>query len=293
MPKIICYVPTYSPVDEAQPLNRPYTRLSQQEIKQRLHDPANRTKPGMYMDAIDSILNIRPDIELVVADGRSTESIRTELGKHQHHTDSGHFLNLYPERMSQWAIFNDIYNSHDRKNYDYFVYSSSDVIWTMDWVEEAIQAFGRNPKLQILFPLVSNGDTNIPCQTALYPRDEDPVKPPYDHHGKAPVLNAYVMIFRMDFLREYGGYPDIFRNCFTESFLHYMCQAMGGEMRLLPRGWCWHWSLGDKWEENGSHYYFNQEFSLFQNIMGKVQMAYGAGIMTPAFLKKILYKEKA
>jgi len=288
MPKIVCYVPTYSPVDEAQPLNRPYTRLTQDEIKDRLKDPANRAKPGMYMDAIDSILNTRPDIDLVVADGRSTESIREGLSRH--HAFGGYDLNLYAERMSQWALFNDIFESH--KDYDYFVYSSSDVIWVMDWVAEAIKEFDRNPRLQILFPLVSQGDANIPCQQASGPQDVDPIKPPYDQHGKAPVLNAYVMIIRMDFLRAYGGYPDVFRNCFTESFLYYMCQAIGGEMKLLPRGWCWHWSLGDKWEENGSHYYFNQEFSLFQTIMARVQMAYGASMMSREFLKSMLVKER-
>jgi len=290
MSKIVCFVPTYSPVDEAVRngiSTRPFTRLPQNEILARLQNSHGRDKPWMYMDAIDSIKNVRPDIQLVVADAKSTESIRAGLSSH-HMQAGGYILEFYNDRQSQWKLFNDVYKAHE--DCDYFVYSSSDVIWPADWVAEATKEFEKNPKLQILFPLVSCGDGNIPCQVAKGPRDEDPIPPPYDPHGKAPVLNAYVMIFRMDFLRAYGGYPNVFRNCFTESFLAYMCQAIGGEMRLLPRGWCWHWSLGDKWEENGSHYYFNQEHALFQTIINSVQMAQGAGTLTKEVLRKKLYK---
>lgn len=287
MSKIVCYVPTYSPFTEAEE-GRTASRLTQDDIAIRLKDQKSRRKPGLYFDAIDSILNVRPDIKLVVADGRSTESIRDGLTLH-HTLDPHYELKLYPERMSQWKIFNDIYEKY--KDYDYFIYSSSDVIWTMDWVSEAIKEFEKNPKLQILFPLVSEGDGNIPCQVAKAPRNQDPIKPPYDSYGKAPVLNAYAMIFRMDFLRKYVGYPNVFRNCFTESFLFYLCEAVGGEMRLLPRGWVWHWGLGDKWGENGSFYHFDEEHALFHSIMGNVQMAYGAGMLTPEYLKKLLWKQ--
>lgn len=288
MSKIVAYVPTYSPFNEAEE-GRRASRLTQDDIAERIKDKKNRSKPGLYFDAIDSILNVRPDIKLVVADGRSTDSIRDGLSRH-HALDAHYELKLYPERMSQWKIFNDIYEKY--KDYDYFIYSSSDVIWTMDWVAEAIKEFDKNPKLQILFPLVSEGDGNIPCQVAHEPRDQDPIKPPYDSYGKAPVLNAYAMIFRMDFLRVYGGYPDVFRNCFSESFLFYMCDAIGGEMRLLPRGWVWHWGLGDRWEENGSYYYFDEENGKFHTIMNNVQMAYGAGMLTKDYLKKVIYKHE-
>lgn len=290
MSEILCYTPTYSPFIEADPVSlRPYSRLPQDQIVTHIKDDKWRTKPYVYMDAIDSILNTRPDIKLVVADGRSTDSIRQSLSWHQQESGS-YTLELYPERMSQWVLFNEVIKNHVTPETKYFVYSSSDVLWFQDWVSEAIREFEKNPKLQILFPLVSQGDGNIPCQVSPGPINRDPIKPPYDQHGLAPVLNAYVVIFRMDFLRAYGGYPTLFRNCYTESFLHYLCEAIGGEMRILPRGWCFHWGLVDKWEENGSHYYYNEEKILFQETMVKLQMMRAAGFMNKDMLKKLLWK---
>ncbi len=291
MSKVICYMPTYSPSTEANKVNiRPYTRATNQEIDSRLANKNGMAKPSMYMDAADSILNVRPDIKLVVADGRSTDSIREEM--HRHHEQSGGYTFLeYPEKKSQWWIFNNIYQNHLDSDTEYFVYSSSDVIWKMDWVAEAIKEFERNPKLQILFPTVNNGDINLPCQLADGPRDVDPILPPYQKEAKAPVLNAYAMIFRMDFLKTYGGYPTVFRNCFTESFLHFMCEAMGGEMRLMPRGWVYHWGIGDTWGgEYGSAYYYNEEKFVFQEVMNKTQMHKAMNLMDVNFLKKYLYK---
>lgn len=271
---------------------RPYRGLSNEEIAQRIESDHGRKKPWVYMDAIDSILNIRPDIELVVADGRSTESMRTQMLKHHQESNANYTLLCYPDKMSQWIIFNDVIDRYVKSDTKYFVYTSSDIIWQMDWVEEAIKEFDKNPKLQILFPCVNNGDGNLPCQVASGPRDLDPIKPPYQEEAKAPVLNAYAMIFRMDFLRAFGGYPTVFRNCYSESFLHYMCLAVGGEQRLLPRGWCHHYGTVDIWQENGSFYYFNEEGMQFQEIMNKVQMAHGMGLLTVDFLKNILYKKR-
>lgn len=293
MPEIICYTPTYSPDNEADTnWPRPYSRLTQEEIFTRVKSGNGRAKPFMYFDAIDSVLNIRPDIKLVVGDGRSSESIRCGLIEHQR-AAGGYELELYPEKMSQWAIFNDIlekYATHDTK---YFIYSSSDVLWHHDWVVEAIKAFEAEPKLQILFPCVDQGDPNLPCQIAAGPRDLDLISPPFQDHARAPVLNAYAMIFRMDFLRTYGGYPTIFRNCFTESFLAYMCQAMGGEMRLMPRGHVFHYGEGDKWVTPGSAYYYTEEKLNFQEIMNNVLMYKAMGRMTPEYLKTKLYKQES
>lgn len=290
MSKIVCYTPTYSPSTESD-LNWPrsYNRLSCKEICERTISGKGHIKPGMYFDCIDSIVNIRPDIKLVIADAKSTDSIRADLQKH--HTETGGYsLALYPEKMSQWAVFNDVMEKHTTSKTEYFIYSSSDIIWQMDWVGEAIKEFERDPKLQILFPCVNKGDPNLPCQIAAGPRDLDPILPPYQDHARAPVLNAYAMIFRMDFLRTYGGYPTIFRNCYSESFLHYMCEAMGGEMRVMPRGHVFHYGEGDKWTENGSFYYYNEEKMLFQDIMNKVLMAKAMRAMTVDFFKKTIYK---
>ncbi len=306
MTQIVAYMPTYSPFTEAAPLLRPYTRLTQEEIATHLHNRAVwAAKPSMYMDCIDSIRNIRPDIRLVVGDGRSTDSIRKELWKHFHQSDLpnnpdgtaagvAYDIQTYQEKMSQWVIFNDIFKSKLQcgPETEYFIYTSSDVIWMMDWVAEAIKEFEKNPKLQILFPTMSQGDPNAGWQLASGPVDSDPFVPPFQEAAKAPVCNAYVMIFRMDFLRTFGGYPTLFRNCYSESFLHYMCQAVGGEMRVLPRGWCFHWNEGDKWTENGSTYYYNQEFELFELVMNKLQFARGLGQLKVDYLKNLLYKKE-
>jgi len=291
VPKIICYIPTYSPNIEADMEHmRPYVRLTQEEIRARIASPDATAKPAMYMDAIDSVLNVRPDIKLVVGDGRSTDSIREELKKHHLVNKAMYDIMLYPEKMSQWLIFNDVFKNYATEETEYFIYSSSDIIWYMDWVAEAIKSFEKDPTLKILFPCVNKGDPNLPCQVEPGPRDLDPIAPPFQSYARAPCLNAYAMIFRMDFLRSYGGYPTLFRNCFTESFLHYMCEAMGGEMRLLPRGHVFHHGEGDKWTDNGSPYYYNEEKFLFHDIMNRVLMFKAMGQMTIEFLKKTLYK---
>lgn len=275
---------------------RSLDRITNDEIKLRIESDVGRRKPWMYLDAIDSILNIRPDIKLVVGDGRSTESMRYKMSEHYDRAKiagSGHpvySLELYPEKMSQWVIFNDILDKYSTPETKYFVYSSSDVIWLHDWVGEIIKEFESNPKAQILFPCVNSGDRNLPCQIADGPRDLPAMLPPYQEEAKAPVLNAYAMVFRMDFLRTYGGYPNIFRNCYSESFLHYMCAAIGGEQRLVPRAWVHHYGIGDSWSENGSFYYYNEEKMLFQEIMNKVLMAKGMRRLDVEFLKKVLYK---
>lgn len=242
----------------------------------------------MYMDAIDSVLNTRPDTKLVVADGKSTESMRNELTKHHFANNAAYDIMLYADKKSQWWIFNDVLDKYATDETKYFVYTCSDIIWQMDWVGEAIKEFERNPKLQILFPCVNRGDPNLPCQIADGPRDLDPIFAPFQSYARAPCLNAYAMIFRMDFLREYGGYPTLFRNCFTESFLHYMCEAMGGEMRLMPRGWVYHYGEGDKWTGEGGFYNYTAEKLDFEEIMNRVLMHKALGKMTPEYLKKTL-----
>lgn len=284
-------MPTYSPDTEAnKSYFRGYSRSSNDDIIARFTDGTGRSKPTLYMDSIDSVLNTRPDIKLVVADGKSTESIREELTKHHYANGAAYDLALYADKHSQWWIFNDILKKYATPETKYFIYSSSDVIWHHDWVAEAIKEFERNPKLQILFPCVTNGDPNLPCQIASGPRDLDPIPAPFQSHARAPCLNAYAMIFRMDFLRTYGGYPTAYRNCFTESFLHYMCDAMGGEMRLIPRGHVHHYGEGDKWVTPGSAYYYTEEKFKFQNMMDQVLMYKAMKRMTVNYLKETLYK---
>ncbi len=293
MSEIICYMPTYAPANESEPLIRTYTRASDNEIASRIADKTGNRRPTVYMDAIDSILNTRSDVFLAVGDGRSTDSIRTDLSRHHEESGGAYRLDLYPDKMSQWIIFNDILNKYATEDTKYFIYSSSDVIWQMDWVSEAIKEFERNPKVRILFPCVNSGDPNLPCQIAVGPRNLEAFSPPYQDAAKAQVLNAYVMIFRMDFLRTYGGYPTLFRNCFTESFLAYMCEAMGGEMQVLPRGWCHHYGSVDIWaNDDKSYYYYNEEKFVFQGVMNQVLMYKAMELMTVQYLKKALYKRE-
>lgn len=268
---------------------RPHQRATNEQIAERIFSDKGRTKPTMYMDSIDSVLNIRPDIKLVVADGRSTDSIRSKMRKHCELSAVYEFLE-YPEKMSQWALFNDVMNKYCTSETKYFIYSSSDIIWQMDWVAEAIKEFEKNSKLQILFPTVNKGDQNLPCQVAKGVEDKDPFVPPYQSYARAPCLNAYAMIFRMDFLRTYGGYPTFFRNCFTESFLYYMCEAMKGEMKLLPRGHVFHYGEGDKWTSPGSAYYYTEEKLIFDGVMSDLLMHKAMNMMTVDYLKKRLYK---
>lgn len=291
MTRILAYMPTYSPYAEATFINpRPYTRQSNIQIDKRFHSLGNgcREKPWVYMDAIDSVLNTRPDMHLVVADARSTDSIRDELIKHHQAAEGRYSLSLYTDRMSQWKVFNNLWKNHAAEDTEYFVYTSSDIFWGPDWVAEAIKEFEKDPALQIIFPCVQSGDPNLPAQIAPGPRDLDLIEAPYQHAARAPVINAYAMIFRNSFLKAYGGYPDIFRNCFSESFLFYMCEAMGGKLRLMPRGWCFHLNAVDAWKDSGGLYNYDAEFDKFQSLMTHVQKTRMEGEMTIEFLKRTL-----
>ncbi len=297
---VLAFLPTYAPETEAitdPAVARPIRRITNEEIAQRIDKLGymSRIRPWMYMDCIDSCLNARPDMDLVVGDARSTDSIRALLQQHQIASASpahaGYELVLYPERMSQWKVLNHIASLFSTPDTKYFVYTSSDIIWTMDWVQIAIEHFERDPSLQIIFPCVNSGDPALPCQvtTGPAPRGTPLIEPPYQDAARAPVLNGYVFIMRMDFLRTYGGYPDAYRNCFSESFLHYMCEAMGGKMMLMPEGFCWHHNGGDLWTGEGGTYHYTAEKPTFDAMMDKVQEARANSTCTIEFLKGILY----
>ena len=297
MTKILAYMPTYAPdAKEEESHGRPFTRLTIGEIADRINNlgQRSRTRPYVYMDCIDSIVGMRPDVELVVADARSSDIIRAQLS--EHHTKAGGYeLAFYPEKMSQWALMNDIMRRYAKDDTEYVVYTSSDIIWSMDWVGEAIKEFEKDPTLQILFPTVSTGDVAIPIQIANGPVDKDLIDPK-DHisclgmaAARAPCLNAYAIIFRKKFFDTYGGYMDIYRNCFTESYLYYQCEAMGGKMRLMPRGWVYHHNGVDVWIGPGGHYHYVAEKPTFDKMMDEVQLARKENKMTVDFLKRTLY----
>lgn len=296
---ILVYMPTYAPDTEAvdeEDMGRPYERRTNEQIAERIARLGflSRIRPAVYFDCIDSVLNVRPDIDLVVADARSTDSIRTGLQKHRE-TSGEYDLALYPEKMSQWTVLNDVLKRHACEATRYFVYTSSDIIWTMDWVGEALKEFEKDPSLQIVFPCVNQGDPLLPVQILSYPHDEALIDParhtecPAMKAARAPCLNAYAMIFRMDFLRTYGGYPDVFRNCFSESFLYFMCEAMGGKMRLMPRGVCYHHSGVDAWTGEGGYYNYTAEKDKFERIMDQVDGMRARGNLSVDYLKGILY----
>lgn len=299
MSGIIAYMPTFAPdALEEDACGRPLLRLSMDEIAQRINvlGRKSRGRPWIYLDAIDSIINQRSDVELVVADARSSDVVRTGMAMH-HKQAGGYELAFYPEKLSQWVVFNDILARHARDDTRFFVYTSSDIIWAHDWLEPALAAFEADPALQILFPMVNAGDLAMPLQLAPGPCDMDLIDPA-DHMdsigaqaARAPCLNMYAAIFRMDFLKTYGGYMNLFRNCHTESFLYYQCEAMGGKMRLAPRCFCYHHNGADVHgvgTEAGAYNYI-AEHVRFDPLMDKVQEARNSGNMTVDFLKSVLY----
>lgn len=302
--EILVFMPTYAPdAGHEDGCARPLLRLSMDQIADRINmlGAKSRARPWLYMDAIDSVLNMCPQADLVVADAMSSDIIRNGLAMH-HRNSGGYNLAFYPDKLSQWVVLNDILSRHATEHTKYFVYTSSDIIWAMDWVAEAIKEFDKDPRLQIIFPTVNAGDPAMPLQLAPGPRDIDIIDPALhmDSAGveaaRAPCLNAYAMIFRIDFLKRYGGYPDVFRNCFSESFLYYLCEAMGGKMALAPRCWCYHHNGADAWTDTspaqGGLYFYSAEKPLFDEIMNQVQYAREMRIMTPEFLKGILWKKQ-
>lgn len=295
--KILAYMPTYAPdAKEEDQCGRLPIRLTMEQIAKRINDlgPKSRNRPALYMDCIDSVVNQRPDIELVVADAKSSDIIRTGLA--QHHKDTqGYQLAFYPEKLSQWAVLNDILARHAMPETEFFIYTSSDVIWAMDWVAEAIKEFDKDPALQIIFPMVNAGDLSMPLQLSPGPQDKDLLDPADFMNSKgieaarAPCCNAYAFIVRMEFFRVYGGYQTIWKNCFSESFLYYQCQAMGGKMRVMPRGWCYHHNGGDVWVSEKGFYGYTAEKPTFDRVMDDVQRARTENRMTADYLKSVLY----
>ena len=298
MTKILAFMPTYAPdAKDEDSYGRLAERMTTDKIAERTNLLAHRSRkrPWVYMDCIDSICNMRPDIELVVADAKSSDPVRKWLI--EHHKNSGVYeLALYPQKMSQWVLMNDILKRYAKEDTQYVVYTSSDIIWYgSDWVGEAIKEFERDPNLQILFPFVNSGDAALPIQISEGPKDEELIDPA-DHMdcpgmaaARAPCLNAYAIIFRADFFKKYGGYPTAYRNCFTESFLYYMAEAMGGKMRLMPRGWVYHHNGIDVWIGEGGFYHYSAEKPVFDKMMNEVQLARTENRMTPEFLKGLLY----
>lgn len=299
--KFLVFMPTYAPeteaVEEVPGGNRSYSRCSNEEIINRVNTKGilARLRPWVYMDCVDSILNIRQDVDLVVADARSTNSIRRHMAKHQAASigldHAGYDLALFENKESQWKALNKILEIQLQPHHEFLVYTSSDVVWVMDWVAEAEKEFAKDPSLQIIFPCVSSGDPNLPCQIAQGARDLPLLDPPYQQAARAPVLNGYAFIMRTEFLRRYGGYPTIFRNCYTESFLYYMCEAYGGKMRLMPRGWVYHFGAMDAHEGDGGKYNHLGEFPVFERVMNEVQAARSEGRATVDFLRSQLYEQ--
>lgn len=293
MPKILAYMPVYSPDQEASNnFPRGYERVSNIDIEKRINALSwrSREKPYIYFDAIDTICNTRPDIKLVVADARSTESIREELKKHHKVSNNAYILALYQEKLSQWVLLNDIWKRFATEDTEYFVYNSSDVLWGPDWIGEAQKEFAKNPKIQIIFPMVNVGDNNLPCQISQAAADIDPFEPPYQPAARAPCLNSYAFIMRREFLNTYGGYMTLWRNCHTESFLSYQCEAMGGKIVLAPRCWVYHHGSVDAWSGEGGLYNYTAEHDTFDAVMDKVQYARIKNEMTVDFLKSVLYR---
>lgn len=295
MVRLVTYMPTYSPDAEAEPdvTQRTAGRLSNAQITDRLTrlQWKTRARPWCYMDAIDTVVNTRPDAGLQVVDAASAASVKSLLIEHSSERDSGHYRFISrPDKESQWKLLNDVLVSDDFSS-DFFIYTSSDVLWLDDWVSKALEEFDRDPNLLLLFPTVSDGDRAAPWQIAPGPVDQNPFEPPFQAAARAPVCNAYAFMARMDLFKAYGGYPTLFRNCFTESFLSYLCEALGGTMKVAPRCWAFHHNGVDKWTGPSGTYAYESEKAKFDGVMDRVQDARIRGKMTKEFLKEVLWKK--
>lgn len=299
---VLIYMPTYAPDTESvleAPGARGPERLTNPAIAERINRWGflSRIRPHSYWDAIDSVVNTVPEARLVVADARSTDSMRAALTSHYSLDPAAYRLELYPARQSQWTLFNDVMRLHMTPGIRYIVYTSSDIIWPEDWLAKALTEFEADPRLQILFPMVNSGDPVLPCQVAPGPRDLpliDPASPEcMDCEGmraaRAPCLNMYAAVFRREFFKTYGGYMTAFRNCHSESFLYYQCEAMGGKMRLSPGSWLYHHNGIDAWTGEGGSYNYTAEHPRFHPMMDEVQVARAAGAMNVDFLRRMLY----
>ena len=180
-------------------------------------------------------------------------------------------------------------NKFKAENFTYFVQTTSDLLWTQrGWLSECILEMNKDFDCAISYPTVSTVAANVAYQGAALPVDKDPFP--------VSLANAYCRVFHRDFFEAFDyRYPDIFRGCYTESFIPMMLSSLGKVQKIVPRANCAHCEGLDIWTaEDGTTYaagleydsyleIMNQSKELLRNDPGKVELR--------DFLKKTLYRD--
>lgn len=291
---VLVFMPTYAPdKTEIGQAPRPLSPLGPTQLRERCL-AETLGSPWIYLDAIDSIKHVLgANVRLVVADFRSSEEVRNVLLDHQRKAGMPNYeLWFADEKDSQWKAFNLVLADKLGKKpaLKYVVYTSSDIIWWQkSFLSECWLEFRKDFDAQILYPTVVRAENDVPHQQASLPRDKDAFA--FD------LCNAYIAVYRADFFRAFDGkYPDIFRNCFTESFLPMMLRALGAKQKIVPRANCWHNKNADMWNDpaQGTYAYL-KEHPVFTATWEKLRAhkaAHPWDVSVIPFLKNLLFKNK-
>ncbi len=290
--KLLVFMPTYAPEKPvASEHTRPVEPLPMEKLRERCHSNALST-PWTYLDAIDSIHHVLGDTaQLVVADFCSSKPIQKILQHHQAASNMPSYELWCAEKPhSQWLAMNLVLQQKlQDPNIEYVIFTSSDIIWWQrSWVAEALLAMRKDADMYIGYPTVTRAENDLKYQEATGPRDEAPFT--------AGLCNAYVAVFRADFFRLLNNkYPDIFRNCFTESMIPHLLKAMGAHQCVIPRANCWHYKNGDIWQDDtGADYFYGKERPVYNDVKQAIleyRKEHPLDIRALPALQKLLYRE--
>lgn len=264
VPEALVFMPTYAPKGVVSPGYRDPRMATYLNL---MHRGWNRQyqSPWTYLDAIDSVFHVlSTHANLVVADFRSSDAFREVLLEHQRGLNAPNYELWFSDAPeSPWVALNAVLlNKFMNGTFSYFIHTTSDLIWSQrGWLRECILEMNRDQDCLITYPTVTTAAANVAYQAAPLPEDKDPFT--------VSLANAYCRIFHRDFFAAYGyRYPDIFRNCYTETFLPFMLDALGKTQKMVPRANCAHCEGLDIWEaEDGTTYAAGIEHQQFLEIL--------------------------
>ena len=265
VPEVLVFMPTYAPNGVVGPGLRSSGILESYLTLMRRGWRRDYHSPWTYLDAIDSIFHVlSTDVHLVVADFRSSDAFRAVLLEHQRAIGAPNYELWFSDKPeSPWVAMNKvILDKFKDGTFNYFIHTTSDLLWTQrGWLRECILEMNRDADCLITYPTVSTVAANVAYQGASLPEDKDPFT--------VSLANAYCRIFHRDFLAAYGyRYPDVFRNCYTETFLPLMLDALGKTQKIVPRANCAHCEGLDIWAaEDGTTYAAGLEYQQFLDIL--------------------------
>lgn len=256
----LVFMPTYAPDKnivkdgfrncyETQPLHKIISRGLNGEF----------SAPWTYLDAIDSVSHILGnDAHISVADFRSSEVVQNILREHLKYANLPNYeLLLGKNKESQWKAMNQVLKSRFKNgSYKYFIYTSSDILWGQaDWIKNVLEVFEKDEKCLIAYPTVNKGlKDQVPYQISKIPLPNE--------EFEVNLANAYGIVFKREFFEEFDfKYPDIFRNCYTEGFLHRMLKSIGANQKMVPNANLLHADGMDIWCKTvkGVRHYYSQD----------------------------------